>query len=208
MFSQREDQGPGADVLRQNLGVVCQRVILPHQEAPGLFGGQTDVFVLVDVHRFQQKADVDQPLIQPVLDVVGHFVIKRKLNQRVFLGELADQLGKGPAAHGLGGPQGNQAADGIAFLGKALFQPVGQLHNFLRPLAEKQAVVGEGDSLLAPQNQSGPDFPFQIHHLAAEGRLGHMQKLCGAGDVSFAGCRQKIAQGAQLHSVHLVFHDN
>ena len=64
-------------------------------------------------------------------------------------------------------------------LRKSLFQPVRQLYNFFSPLAEEDALVGQGQSMLAAEHQRRAQFLLQIHYLPAQSGLRYVQDIRG-----------------------------
>ena len=78
-----------------------------------------------------------------------------------------------------------------------------QADDLLCPLAEKRALLRQGDAPFAAQEERLAQFLLQLLHLPGQGGLGDVQGLGGRGDGPCLGDGQKIAEGPQFHGMLL-----
>ena len=75
-----------------------------------------------------------------------------------------------------------------------------QLHDLLCPAAQQHSVLRQHHPVLAAAEQLDAQFLRQLHQLAGEGRLCHMEqrRLC---DILLPRHGEKIAQDPQFHTI-------
>ena len=78
---------------------------------------------------------------------------------------------------------------------------VGQLQDLLRAAAQQQPVLGQDDAVLTAAEKLDAELVFELHELARERRLRHVQQRRRFCDVFLPRYGDKIAQNAQFHTI-------
>ena len=100
---------------------------------------------------------------------------------------------------GLPTADGNLPAENPLLPHEFPFGLFGKSDDLLCPLPQEHPVVGEDDAVAAAVKQLDAQLVLQLHELAGERGLRHVEQGCGPGDVFLAGHCQKVSQDAQLH---------
>ena len=201
----RGDHLPGADqgqVHQVGLFQICfggQRAVPAHQHPPDVPRGQGQGVVLRDVRRLDDDAEIQQPLIQPVGDVLGVAAVEVVADGRALGAHLPDHLGDGAEPPRLAAADVDIPADRVLQRGELGLGLVHHGHDLLGPAAQQHPFGGQVHPVALADQQGAAEFLLQVLHLAGEGGLGQVQKVGRPGDAALPGHGQEIAQGPYLH---------
>ena len=100
--------------------------------------------------------------------------------------------------HGVGfsAPDINVSGDVFPHGTEFRFGLADEFKNLACTFAQKDSFRRQSDMVCSAHKQFLPELVLQIHQLARQGRLGHMQGLCGGCNGTFARNSQEITQNS------------
>ena len=84
------------------------------------------------------------------------------------------------------------------------FGLVGQLHDLLRAPAQEHPVIRQHNAVLATSEKLHAQLRLQLHQLAGERRLRHMEQRRRLRDILLPRHGEKVTQNSQFHPTHLI----
>lgn len=172
------------------------------QNAPFFPDRHPHELVSAHIHRLQQKADVQQAALDPLLDVIGIAAVDLIAHLRVLLVKPCQDLRQKHAAAVFSAANGNFPAQHL-LLCQLLLCFVRQRDQLPGTAPEQHPLLRQHDAVAAPGEQLHPQLFFQLHHLPGKRRLGHMKQCRRLCDVLFPCHDQKILQCPQFHRAAL-----
>ena len=122
----------------------------------------------------------------------------------MLLPEGTHHAGKDAGAEEFPAADGDLAGELLRLVPEVPFRLVRQGDQFLRPALEQHAGLRQDDVVVAPDKELDPELLLQLHDLAGQGGLCHMEHLRGPGDVFLPGDGQEVVQNAKFHRSHLL----
>ena len=198
-----ENQRLIPQILRQNLLLLRQRAVLPHQDPPGILHGKFHILVFHFVHIPQQNTKRQQPLVQAIAYIHRIAADNVKQDPRIAFLNLTSHSGNLSHPIGFTGTDIEIPADRLLRLDNLLFRPINQFQDFLCTFSQQRPLLGEDDLSVAANHQLCAKFILQLLQLAGQRWLSQMKRLGRRRNILLSGYRQEVLQHSQFHIIHL-----
>ena len=161
-----QDQRLVDQIFRQDMLFCRQGTVLSHENAPGILDRQSDIIIFGNVGRLDQKAEIDQPTVQPFCHMGGISTVDVVGDGRISLAQMLGGLGHERDAVRLPASDIDGSCDKLIRRGKLRFGLLHQFHQFLRPPAKQHPLFCQGHFLASTDQKRLAYFCFQISQLS------------------------------------------
>lgn len=205
LFLQRQargrDQREAGKVLRMDDVLRGQRMVAAQQQSPALALWQATVIEFCNIHRFEQQAEVQQSLVQPLDDILGAVRVKFEPHLRIARSEGLHDRREELRCRKTAAANRDRPAD-LALMLEIGQRLVNQGQDFLGMMLQQDAAVRECQPPAA-QKKLRAELLLELVDLPGKRRLRDVQHLGRPGDILFLRDRQEILQDADLHDALL-----